>query len=926
LLLTDTLIASVRLMTAFGAGESIATTLAEARARAARALDEGVGGILMAHQLTDDVDTIVTGLVRDCLAEDDRAAGARASGTSNRKVAVLATGGFGRREFAPFSDLDLIFLFDREPDADAQKLAERILHPLWDARVDAGHAVRSIREALELPDSDLTAATALLDARFLAGDEAMAADFLTQYHAKVAGASPGSFVARLQEEQTKRHSRFGDTIFLLEPDLKSGPGGIRDLCAGRWAASARFGSGDPSALREMGQMSARQAVAFETARDWLLKLRIALHLEAGRRQDQLRFDLQEKIARRLYRHVAAPADTSDARSEVAPAVEALMHDFQRHARTIARETTRLLLHAAADPARRAAEKRLPRSGGGLDAHFVERDGALEVVDPAIFSRRPSEMFRLFEVAIDRDLPVGLRTSDIIAELSIEAAEMLRRDPDSAPRFLSVLTDLRDSATPSRMEQLNDLGLIAALIPEWEAIMGRVQHDLYHVYTVDQHSLYAVALLKALTRLQHMRTFPWPTEEMRTHQRPMPLILTALIHDIGKGAGRNHSAKGAVMAVAIAERLGLGPDDVRRIEFLVREHLTMAHTSQRRDLDDPELIAHFAGVCGDEDTLRELFLLTFADLYCVGPGNLTTWKDELLRDLFQRARVYLRRGPDLLTAARSQTARRRRREAARRLDLSPDDPTLAPIMGGLPDRYFAENASSQIARHIKVLRGRQGACALEVIPQRGKSYVELVVVADDVPGLLAKVTGVLFANKLDIMDAAIYSRQPWGEAVKGEALDIFRVQPATAGAVVDESRISSVRRDLEAVLQGKVAIESLVASRMAASGSLFSRSKPEVPRTEVKIDNEISRDFTVVDVFTENRPGVLYTIAHVLFQQGLDIHRSKVGVEADRVADVFYVRSGATNGKIVEADRIMAIREALVSALPGSRSQARAAAG
>ena len=338
------------------------------------------------------------------------------------RVAVLATGGFGRREFAPYSDLDLIFLFDREPDASAQKLAERILHPLWDARLDAGHAVRSVREALELPDSDLTAATALLDARFIAGDEAHGGRVphacITR---KVAGARPGSFVARLQDEQIKRHSRFGDTIFLLEPDLKSGPGGVRDLCAGRWAASARFGSGEPSALREMGQMSARQAAAFETARDWLLKVRIALHLEAGRRQDQLRFDLQERIARRLYRHVAVIDSATDARSEVAPAVEALMHDFQRHARTIAARD-----HAPA--AARGGRSRAPGGrkapartcSGGLDAHFVERDGALEVVDPAIFARRPSEMFRLFEVAIDRDLPVGLRTSDIIAELSDRA--------------------------------------------------------------------------------------------------------------------------------------------------------------------------------------------------------------------------------------------------------------------------------------------------------------------------------------------------------------------------------------------------------------------------------------------------------------------------------------------------------------------------
>jgi [protein-PII] uridylyltransferase len=904
-------------MTAFQAGE-IPAALAEARARAAQSLDEGEGGIAIAHRLTDDVDAIVTRLVHDQLAASGL------TGASDSRVAVLATGGFGRREFAPYSDLDLIFLFDREPDERGQKLAESILHPLWDARLDAGHAARSRREALELPESDLTAATALLDARFLGGDEVMAVEFLKDFHAKVAGARPGSFVARLQAEQIKRHSRFGDTIFLLEPDVKSGPGGVRDLCAGRWAASARFGSGDPEALRAMGQMSARQVAAFETARDWLLKLRIALHLEAGRRQDQLRFDLQAKIAPRLYRQVEI--DSADTRSEVAPAIEALMHDFQRHARTISRETTRLLLHAAADPTRRASEKRLPSLSGGLDPHFVERDGALEVVDPEVFRRRPSEMFRLFEVAIERDLPVGLRTSDVIAELSVDAAELLRRDPDSAPRFLSVLTDVRDAATPSRLEQLNDLGLLAALLPEWEAIVGRVQHDLYHVYTVDQHSLYTVALLKALARREHQKTYPWPTEEMRLHQRPVALFLTALLHDVGKGEGKNHSAKGAVMAREMATRLGLGADDVRRIEFLVREHLTMGHTSQRRDLDDPELIARFAQLCKDEETLRELFLLTFADLYCVGPGNLTAWKDELLRDLFQRTRVYLRRGPDLLTASRSQISRRRRREAAAKLHRKVDDPKLAPILGGLPDRYFSENSLPQVGRHLQLMLDRNGSCALDVIPQPGRNYVDIVVVADDVPGLLAKIAGVLFANKLDIMDAAIYSRQPWGEAVKGEALDIFQVQPATEGAVIDETRIGSIRRDLEAVLEGRVPVESLVMSRMAAAGSSFARAKPEVPRTEIKIDNEISRDFTVVDVFTENRPGVLYTIAHVLFEQGLDIHRSRVSNEADRTADIFYVRHGATNGKIVDEERIAAIREALLNALPGSRREPRAAVG
>jgi [protein-PII] uridylyltransferase len=903
-------------MTSAADPSTIPAALAEARARAAAGLTDGIGGIALAHRLTADIDALVTGLASRELQQE----------TPERRgrMAVLATGGFGRREFAPYSDLDLIFLFADEADEAGQALARRILHPLWDARLDAGHAVRSVREALELPESDLTAATALLDARYVAGDAAMAAEFLQRYRARVAGSTPGSLVDRLLAEQEKRHSRFGDTIYLLEPDLKSGPGGVRDMCAGRWAAFARFGTGDPIALRDLGQMSPRQAAAFEAARDFLLKLRIALHLEAGRRQDQLRFDLQERLAPALYPGVARAA--GDVRSVVAPAVEALMHDFQRHAKVISRETTRLLRQASADPNRVSVCKRLTVKGEAApDPSFVECDGVLEVVEATVFEQKPSEMFRAFSVAIERDLPLGLQTTDLIAEHAAHAAEALRRDPQSPARFFAVLTDPRDRATPSRLEQMNDLGLLSALMPEWETNMGRVQHDLYHVYTVDQHSLYSVAMLKALSRGEHARDAPWPSQEMALVDRPLPLYLAMLLHDVGKGLGKNHSAKGAAVAVAIANRLGLPPADVKRVEFLVYEHLTMGHVSQRRDLEDPGLIAHFAQLCGDGETLRELFLITFADLTCVGPGNLTSWKDELLRELFQRARVYLERGPDLLTAERAKLAHRHKRQVVKKLGLAAEDPQVAAVLGGLPDRYFAESSLTEIALHIQLLLTRRGPCALQVIPQRGKSHVELVVVADDVPGLLAKITGVLFANKLDIMDAAIFSREPFGARTTGEALDIFSVRPATAATQIDEARIAGIRRDLENVLHGRIAVESLVASRAASSVSMFARSRPEVPPTEVKVDNEISRDFTVIDVFTEDRPGVLYTIARVLHEQRLDIHRSKVGVEADRVADIFYVRSEETNGKVLDPARIATIREALIGALPGSRKETRAAA-
>jgi [protein-PII] uridylyltransferase len=883
---------------------SLASRMAGARAHAAAGLHAGKNGVELAEELTAEVEAMVVDLVNHHLS------GARFDAASG--LAVLATGGFGRREFAPHSDLDLMFLCPEAPDAGIEGLAGAILHPLWDAKIDAGHAVRSVGEALELPATDLTAATALLDARFLAGDRALADRFLALYGARVASATPDGLVARLRAEQRARHSRFGDTIFLLEPDLKNGPGGLRDLCAGRWAALARFGTGNPRALEALGEMSARQADAFEAAREWLLKVRIAVHLAAGRRQDQLRFDLQEQIAPVLYGGARVPP--GEIRPAVAPAVEALMHHFQRHAKAVSRETERLMQRASGDPVHQARVQPVVDAAGVTDPSFELHDGMLEVKDADLFVRQPAELIRIFSVAIELDATLGLRTRDLIADQAARHGAALRDDPRSGPRFLTLLTDTRDWATPSRLEQMQDLGLLGALMPEWEPVTGRVQHDVYHVYTVDQHSLYAVAMMKALARGEHVDQHPDLSQEILAVERPVALYLATLLHDIGKPLGRNHSIRGAAVAPAIGARLGLDAADCKRIEFMVREHLVMGHTSQRRDLEDPSLIAHFARLCGDQEGLRELFLLTFCDIVSTAPGNLTSWKDELLCDLFRRTMTHLRRGPDLLQSERNKLLRRRQKQAAEHLGEDLDLPVTQAFFASLPQRYFMENSVGRIANHLRLMRARKGPCEMQVTHQMRRGYSELVLVADDQPGLLAKVAGVLFANRIDILDAAIYSREPQGPGDRGEALDIFRVRRPPDGAVTDEGRLQAIRRDLEAVLEGSITVEKLVASRPVGP-LLYERAKPEVPPTEVKTDNEISRDFTVIDIFTEDRPGVLYNIARTLHEQGLDIHRSKVGVEADRVADIFYVRDKATNQKILDPRRLEEISVALKRALP-----------
>lgn len=884
--------------------EWIAERVNEARVAADESQRAGLHGFDLSKQLTAALDAVVVTVVDAHLAKAGLSEG----------VAVMATGGYGREEWAPYSDLDLVFLCAESPDAHVGAFASGVLHDLWDARLDAGHATRSVADTHELAESDLTAATAMLDARFLTGDAALARSFAEGYAARAGSFGPGNLVERLRQEQTSRHSKFGDTIYLLEPDLKSGPGGVRDLCIGRWAAKARFGTSDFRELHDLGELTLRQCQSLESAREWFLNVRIAVQLAARRKQDQLRFDLQERVAPVWFR-APRPTNATLIKPAVSAAVEWLMRHYQLHARTISRETERLLQRASQDPHHEptVVPVSLRSSRGKVDPTFVIRDGRIEAIDPNVFADKPSEMLRAFSIANELGLEVGLRTADIISEACAEKPLALQADPSSGPLFLDVLTDTRDKKNPSRLEQMQDLGLLTALMPEWAPVTGRVQHDTYHVYTVDRHSLYAVALLKTLARQELVDDYPRPTQEMSLIERNVPLYVATLLHDIAKPLGNNHSLRGVPIASAIARRFGLSDDDVALVELLVREHLTLGHVSQRRDLADPATIERTAELAGDEETLRQLYLLTFVDLYCVGPGNLTSWKDELLRELFQRSFAYMRHGSGVWTEQTRERVRERMAKAAAKLSEFMPEPEIAVLFAGLPERYFIENSVLRIASHMQLMRGRQGACAVDFVHHPRRQYSEMVLTADDVPGLLATVTGVLFANRIDILDAAIYSREPVRPNERAEALDIFRIRRAFHGAVTDEVRLSSIRRDLMATLEGRRSVKDLVSSR-PATASILEGPRPKVPPTEVKVHNDITPNLTVIDVFTEDRPGVLYMIADVLYTKKLDIQRSKVGVEADRVADIFYVRDSVTRGQLLDPERIADLVDALRTAL------------
>ncbi len=841
------------------------TLIGAARARAGAILDSGGGGMAASRAMSDALDELCRSVLPPELPTG---------------LSVVATGGWGRRETAPYSDIDVLFLGAETPGDEARALADRVLYPLWDGGVEVGHAVRSIAEASSLAHEDLATLTALLDSRTLAGDARLLVDLQKQ----LVRGDTNVHVRRLAAAKAARHDRFGDTLYLLEPNLKHGQGGLRDLATGLWAAKIRWKVHDFVDLCPLGQISARQVAALSEAREFLLLVRGHLHLLAKRRLDQLTFEMQEAVAPRLYADARVPE--GEIRPAVAPAVEALMRRYYLHARSVVREVDRLLERAIVPPQR-------PPRVVKIDGSFTAFNGQLSVSDGNIFRERPAEMVRLFHVALEHGLPVYGHTKELVAERVAVDGPRLLADPAAQRTFLELLTDPRDRAQPSLLEEMHELGILSALMPEFAPTTGRVQHDLYHVYTVDQHQLYALAEMKRIARGElgkELQTIHAEVGDLR------PLYLGTLLHDVGKPLGKGHSEKGSRLAVSIARRLGLG-DGVARVEFLVRHHLLMSHLSQRRDLDDAAMIAKFARAVKDEETLRELYLLTLCDTAMTAPGNLNEWKSHLLRELHQRTRAHLQRGPALAGAERSARVRARRRRVA--AFLGEDEAALA----ALPDRYVAMLPPRTIAEHVRLLRDRR-TVAIAVVPRPKRGYSELLLVAPDTPGLLMKIAGVLAANRIDILGANIHGSE-------GHALDVFYVRDRAGRAIPkDDSRWKSVEDDLRRVVAGEEEVAALVERRREKS-QLPPRVTPEVV-TEIQSDNDASETFTVIDVYTQDRLGVLYTITRTLTELGLDIGLSKVATEADRACDIFYVRDRA--GRKLDADKLREVAGKLMEAL------------
>lgn len=831
---------------------------------------------------------------------------------ADQPLALVATGGWARRELAPYSDLDFIVLHDRD-DRAAKQVCDRLLYPLWDEKLAIGHSVREPRAVARLARDDLATATALLDARHIAGDRTLTADLVrTALAALAPGGNPNDLIKALAAEKQARHARFGASLYLLEPNLKQGIGALRDLATALWCAQIRWHAPRPYAphagaeeliaqLAADGHLTGRQAQILGAARDFLLRVRALVQLTAGRRFDQLTFEIQEAIGPALYPD--APGD--DARA-VAPAVEALMRDYYLHARGVVQVADRLLERA------RVPARKQPRIAE-VDRAFVTVDGQLAVRYPKLFAVQPAEMVRLFRVALDAQLPIHGDTRELVAETVARDPAPLAGDPEAARLLLDALCDPRDAGQPAALDVMNQLGILSAMMPGWAPCVGRVQHDLYHVYTVDQHQLLALAMQKRLARGELAAEHPTATELWREVRRPAPLLLATLLHDVGKPLGKGHAEKGAVIAGEVARRLGLADADVALTELLVRQHLTMSHLSQRRDLADPEVIARFAHHVGDEEQLIQLYLLSLCDAAMTAPDNLSAWKADLLRELMRKTRAYFRGGA--LSAVDSGVIALPADVRAKLLQLVGDDPDVRAVVDGIDPRLFTQLTPRQAARHVKLVgiaRGQAPSVAFEVRCFPLKGHSELAIVAPDAPGALATIAGALTANRIDVLGAVLGHVDVAGSRL---VTDVFYVRDLKGAAIPeDDARWRKLDADLRALLVGAPGrVAQLIAERRPPS-TLPARVTPGVV-TELKLHDD-STHATIVEVSTRDRVGVLYAITQTLADLGLDISLAKVATEGEKIADTFYVTRG---GRRITDD---ADREALLARLRAAVEEPR----
>lgn len=814
-----------------------------------------------------------------------------ANPTAAERMTLIAVGGYGRGEMAPHSDIDIGFLTPWKVTGWSEQVIESMLYSLWDMRLKVGHSSRSLDEMVRQAKADVTVCTALVEARYVWGDTELYDEAARRFKAEVQADHARGFITAKLEERNARHKKMGDSRYVVEPNVKEGKGGLRDLHTLFWIGKFAYNVREPAELVEAGLLTPAEYRQFRRAENFLWAVRCQLHLITNRPEDRLTFDVQREIAERM-RFADRPGMSK---------VERFMRYYFLQAKVVGDLTGVFLAHLDEKFAARGRRFGFPALWRGrrkLKGFVLER-GRLALPRDSYFREDPVRLIELFALADQHELeihPLAMRAAARDAKL----VDDVRTDPRANALFLEVLTSPRDPETVLRW--MNEAGVFGRFVPDFGRVVAQMQFDMYHHYTVDEHSIRAIGLLSKIEKGQLKEDHPLVSGIVHQLASRRALYVAVLLHDIAKGRSGDHSILGAEVAERLCPRLGLTPGETEMVAWLVRWHLLMSATAFKRDLADFKTILDFTAQVQSAERLRMLLALTVVDIRAVGPGVWNGWKRQLLGGLYEAAEEVLRLG-------------HKQRGRTERIAAKQDE--LGAALGWPQARFEAFKRrfteSYWIAEPVDVLERNAAMVAAagdatlhveaQVYPDRGATLV--TVYAADHPGLFYRIAGAIHVAGGNIIDARIHTTRD------GMALDNFLVQDPFGQPFDEEARLNRLKTGIADALANRARLSE----RLKTKAPVRPRADAFSIEPNVFIDNKASNRFTVIEVNARDRPALLYSLANALFQSKVTIHSAHVATYGERAVDTFYL-TDLIGDKISSSSRLRTIERRLLEAAAG----------
>ncbi|WP_457089443.1 [protein-PII] uridylyltransferase [Microvirga sp. P5_D2] len=867
------------------------TYLEEGRAKAEQQLLDTEDGLVCAHYLSTHMDELVR-IVHDAVV---RFLYPVENPSSGEHLAVVATGGYGRGTLAPGSDVDLLFLLPYKQTAWSESVVEAMLYVLWDLKLKVGHATRSVEECIREANADMTIRTALLETRFLFGERALFDDLVRRFDKEIVAISPAEFVDAKLKERDARVVKAGASRYLVEPNVKDGKGGLRDLNTLFWIGKYVYQVKKPKELVKAGLFTQQEFKLFQRCEEFLWRVRCHLHFATGRAEERLTFDLQRVIADRIG---FAPRGGLSA-------VERFMKSYF----LIAKDVGDLTAIVCAELEARQTKRRpvldrvfgrfRRRRGGALEGDdFIIDNNRINVSSEEAFERDPVNLIRLFWLADRHNLAIHPDATRLATRSLKLIGHSLRNDPEANKLFLDIITS--KNAPEVVVRRMNEAGVLGRFVPDFGRIVAMMQFNMYHHYTVDEHLIRSIGVLTEIESGQLGSEHPLANQIFGTIQNRRALYVAVFLHDIAKGRPADHSEAGAVIARKLGPRFGLSDAETNTVAWLVEHHLLMSNTAQSRDLSDPATIKNFADVVQTMERLKLLLVLTIADIKAVGPGTWTGWKGQLLRTLYYETEVLL--GGGAADVARSDRVHLAQQQLRAALPKWSDAEFESYAARHTPAYWLKTDEVRRLKQahfvHDADKEGRTVTTSYET--DQFRDVTEFTVLSPDHPRLLAIVTGACAAAGGNIVDAQIFT------TADDMALDTIVLSRAFDRDEDELRRAERVAKAIERALKGEVRIADLVESKKPSKGSPKAFHVPP----EVTIDNSLSSRQTVIEVSGLDRPGLLYDLTTALGKLNLNIASAHIVTFGEKAVDVFYV-TDLTGTKVTHAGRQSTIRRTLL---------------